>query len=64
MQKQLYIPCPVRSNLIARLAADLKTKQKNSKGFLQVNNILNKLYVEEIAAFDAYKRGEVVEHAG
>ena len=58
-----YVPCPTRSNLIARLAAQLRTKQKNSNGFLEINDPLNKLYVEEIAAFEAFKRGEVVEAA-
>lgn len=58
-----YIPCPVRAKAITVLAGQLRTKTKNSVAFLEINDQLNKLYVEEIAAFEAFKRGEVVEAA-
>jgi hypothetical protein len=57
-----YFPCPVRSKQIRALAYELKFKAKNSKGFLEINDQLNKLYLQEIEAEEAFKRDEAVEH--
>ena len=62
MSTNTYFPCPVRSKQLRSLAYQLKTKAKNSKGFLEINDQLNKLYLQEIEAEEAFKRGEAVEH--
>lgn len=61
MSKVLYITSAARIKYINMLTCQLRTKPKNSKPYLELNDAINKFYKEELEAADAVARGELVE---
>lgn len=61
---QVQRPVPDdRVRLIRDVARALRNTTVNSKKYLSLNTMLNKIYVEEQELDDAFRRGEHVEYA-
>ena len=59
-KKVLYVTSAARAAYINMLTRRLRTLPKNSKPFLEVNDAINKFYVEELNAATAVANGQVV----